>query len=241
MNVQSNWWERFFEGAAVDLWLKAMSAEHTAREADAIERLLALPAGGDVLDVPCGGGRLALEFARRGYRATGVDLSDAFLAHARAAAAADSVCWEHRDMRDLPWRDRFEGGYCVGNSFGYFDDEGNETFLKAVARALAPGARFVLETPMILENLLGHIQDRPWWQVDDMRLLVANTYDPARQRLDIEYTFMSDRSIAVRHGSHRAYTYRELRELLEECGFAVTVAEPWTREAHTVTFVATRR
>jgi SAM-dependent methyltransferase len=241
MNVQSNWWESFFQGAAVDLWLRAMSPEHTAREADSLERLLGLPGGGEVLDVPCGGGRLTLEFGRRGYKATGVDLSESFLNHARSDPAASMVGWEQRDMRDLPWRDRFDGAYCVGNSFGYLDDEGNEAFLEAVARALKPNARFVLETPMIVENLLGHIQDRAWWQVGDMRLLVANAYDPARQRLDIEYTFLSDGHLDVRHGTHRAYSYRELLGLLERSGFTVAVAEPWTRSAHQVTFIGTRR
>jgi SAM-dependent methyltransferase len=241
MNVQSNWWENFFEGAAVDLWLRAMSPEHTTKEADSLERLLELPGGGEVLDVPCGGGRLALEFARRGYRATGVDWSAALLDHARSDPAASMVMWERRDMRDLRWDGRFDGAYCVGNSFGYLDDEGNETFLRAVANALKPGGRFVLETPMILENLLGHIQDRAWWQVDDMRLMVANVYDPARQRLEIEYTFLSDGLIDVRQGSHRAYSYRDLMELLEQSGFTVAVAEPWTRCAHNVTFIGTRR
>ena len=241
MDVQSNWWENFFEGAAVDLWLRAVSPEHTSNEADTLERLLGLPAGGEVLDVPCGGGRLALEFQRRGYLVMGVDWSEAFLDHARSDPGASTVSWERRDMRDLPWRGRFDGAYCVGNSFGYLDDDGNEAFLSAVARALKPGGRFVLETPMILENLLGHIQDRAWWQVDDMRLLVANVYDPARQRLEIEYTFLCDGRIDVRQGSHRAYSYRELIELLEQSGFTVAVAEPWTRRAHNVTFIGTRR
>jgi SAM-dependent methyltransferase len=168
-------------------------------------------------------------------------LSHAFLEHARSDPEASAVRWEERDMRDLPWRERFDGAYCVGNSFGYLDDEGNEAFLQAVARAVKPGARFVLETPMILENLLGHIQDRAWWQVDDMRLLVVNTYDAARQRLEIEYTVVSDGQIDVCCGSHRAYSYRELSTLLERSGFDVTVPEPWTRRAHSVTFVATRR
>jgi SAM-dependent methyltransferase len=241
MNVQPNWWEKFFQGAPVDLWLQAMSPEHTAKEADSLERLLATPPGAEVLDVPCGGGRLARELSRRGYRVTGVDWSDAFLDHARSDPAAGTVTWERRDMRDLPWRERFAGAYCVGNSFGYLDDDGNEAFLRAVAGALQPGGRFILETPMILDNLLGHIQDRAWWQVGDMRLLVANSYDPARQRLDIEYTFLTEGVIDVRRGSHRAYSYRELSELLEAAGFSVTAAAPWTRGAHNVTFIGSRR
>ena len=74
-----------------------------------------------------------------------------------------------------------------------------------------------------------------------MRLLVANEYDPARQRLEIEYTFVSNGHVDVRRGSHRAYSYRELFELLERSGFEVTLAEPWRRDAHDVTFIATRR
>lgn len=240
MHVQANWWENFFEGVAVDLWLRAMSPEHTNQEASALERLLSVTEGSTLLDVPCGGGRLALAFARRGYRVTGVDWSGAFLDHARSDGGS-TVAWERRDMRDLPWPGRFDAAYCVGNSFGYLDDEGNAAFLKAVAAALKPRGRFVLETPMVLENLLGHIRDRAWWQVDDMRLLVANTYDAATQRLDIEYTFVSNGHVDVRHGSHRAYSYRELVALLEQSGFEVALAEPWRRDAHNVTFVATRR
>lgn len=240
MNVQSNWWEHFFQGVTVDMWLKALTPEYSQREAESLARTLALPEGAEVLDVPCGGGRLSLALAARGYRLTGVDLSTEFLDHARSCAGSERVAWEHRDMRDLPWRARFDGAFCYGNSFGYLDDEGNAAFLRAVGAALKPGARFVLETPMVLENLLGHIQDRPWWKVGDVHLLVQNHYDPTTARLEIEYTFVSNGCVDVRRGSHRAYTYRELVSLLEASGFSVELAEPWARNAHTVSFVATK-
>jgi SAM-dependent methyltransferase len=240
LDVQSNWWEHFFEGAPVDLWLQAMSPEHTAREADALVRALDVSPRAELLDVPCGSGRLSLELASRGHHMTGVDWSHEFLAYARSADAARDVTWERRDMRDLPWPARFDGAFCLGNSFGYLDDDGNEAFLSAVAAALKPGARFVLETPMVLENMLGTIQERPWWRVGDMRLLVVNRYDPVRGRLDIEYTHISNGQVDTRYGSHRAYTYRQLVELLEGAGFTVQTAEPWTTQAHNVSFIATR-
>jgi len=238
---RSNWWEHFFEGAAVDLWLRAVPPEHSEREADLIARALGAPAGAELLDVPCGGGRLSLALGRRGYRMTAVDWSVEFLNHARAADDGATVAWERRDMRDLPWRSRFDGAFCFGNSFGYLDDEGNAAFLRAVAAALKPGARFILETPMVLENLLGHIQERPWWQVGDLRLLVVNRYDHTTGRLEIEYTFVSNGHVEVRRGSHRAYSYRELVELMTAAGFMVETDRPWTRDAHTVTFIATRQ
>ena len=240
MDVQSNWWEHFFEGAPVDLWLQALSPEQTAGEADSLVRALDVTPGAELLDVPCGSGRLSLELASRGHHLTGVDWSHEFLAHARSSDAARDVTWERRDMRDLPWPARFDGAFCLGNSFGYLDDEGNEAFLHAVAAALKPGARFVLETPMVLENMLGWIQERPWWRVGDMRLLVVNRYDPVRGRLDIEYTHISNGRVDTRYGSHRAYTYRQLVELLERAGFTVQTTEPWTKHARSVSFIARR-
>src|SRR5262245_11314509 len=241
MIVESNWWEHFFEGLAVQLWLTALSPEHTTNEADTLTRLLGATPGAELLDVPCGAGRLSLVLAERGYRLTGVDVSREFLQHARSNDGGNRVAWEHREMRDLPWPGRFDGAFCVGNSFGYLDDEGNAAFLRAVAAVLKPGARFVLETPMVLENLLGHLQERPWWKVGEIYLLVRNQYDHTHGRLDIEYSFLSNGCVEVRYGSHRAYRYAELRELIERSGFDVTVATPWTLDAHSVTFVATRR
>ena len=239
MNVQTNWWETFFEGVAVDMWLQAVPPEHSLREADRLEKLIGAAPGAEILDVPCGGGRLSLVFSGRGYRMTSVDWSSEFLDHARASHGSDKVDWEQRDMRDLPWRERFDAAFCVGNSFGYLDDEGNTSFLRSVRAALKPGGRFVLETPMVLENLLGHLQPRPWWKAGDVYLLVDNRYDPASSRLEIEYTFVRNGAVEVRRGSHRAYSCRELVALVESAGFAVSLAEPWTREAHMVSIIAT--
>jgi SAM-dependent methyltransferase len=240
VNVPSNWWENFFEGVAVDMWLAAVPPEHTKGEADVLARLLDVPPGAELLDVPCGGGRLSLALAERGYKLTGVDASSQFLRHARSSSAAERVTWEERDMRDLPWHDRFDGAFCVGNSFGYLDDEGNLAFLRAVRAALKPGGRFLLETPMVLENLLGHLHDRPWWKVGDVHLLVSNHYDQSSTRLEIEYTFVANGRVDVRRGSHRAYSFRELVLLMESAGFSVRLDQPWTRQAHAVTFIATR-
>ncbi len=240
MDVQTNWWETFFEGVAVTMWLQALPAEHTQGEADRLARLLAAPPGAEILDVPCGAGRLALVLAERGYRLTGVDWSSEFLGHARSRDVFDRVTWEQREMRNLPWQERFDGVFCTGNSFGYLDDEGNAAFLRSVRNVLKPGGRFVLETPMVLENLLNDLQPRPWWKAGDVYLLVENQYDPASARLNIEYTFVSNGRVEVRRGSHRAYSCRELVELLTTCGFAVELAEPWTRDAHAASFIATR-
>ena len=240
MDVETNWWENFFEGVAVTMWLQALPAEHTQREADRLAALLAVSKGAEILDVQCGAGRLALPLADRGYRLTGVDWSSEFLGHARSRDVSQQITWEQRDMRNLPWPERFDGAFCVGNSFGYLDDAGNAAFLRAVGAALKPGGRFILETPMVLENVLNHLHPRPWWKAGDVYLLVENQYDQTKARLNIEYTFVSNNRVDVRRGSQRVYSYRELAELLTASGFAIDVADRWTRDAHSVSFIATR-
>ena len=52
--------------------------------------------------------------------------------------------------------------------------------------------------------------------------------------------FVSDGRTEVRHGTHRAYTYRQLVELMEACGFAVASDGGWTRASPVLTLVGNR-
>src|SRR5918912_937658 len=76
--------------------------ERSDRETDLIVRLLALPAGARVLDMPCGHGRIAGRLAARGLHVTGVDNDELFLARAREDrdARGVDVDYRHGDMRD---------------------------------------------------------------------------------------------------------------------------------------------
>src|SRR2546427_478081 len=84
MTVPSNWYEDFFHGVAIDLWRKAIPPEHTQAEADFLVGALQCDKGAHLLDVPCGNGRLSFELAGRGFRVTGVDISEEFIEEARS-------------------------------------------------------------------------------------------------------------------------------------------------------------
>ena len=85
MSIPSNWYEDFFHGVPLDLWRQAIPPEKTTAEADFIVKALRCDPGSRVLDVPCSNGRLSFELAKRGYRVTGVDISEEFIDEARAS------------------------------------------------------------------------------------------------------------------------------------------------------------
>jgi ubiquinone/menaquinone biosynthesis C-methylase UbiE len=60
-----------------------------------------------VLDVPCGGGRVMLHLAQRGYAASGADLSESMIAIARESAteAKLSCLVERQDLEKLTYGD----------------------------------------------------------------------------------------------------------------------------------------
>jgi SAM-dependent methyltransferase len=219
MTAPAEWWQTFFVGTMAEGWLQAVPAEQTRLEADFIPQALQVSPPARLLDVPCGGGRHSLALAARGYGVTGVDISPTFLAAARSGPTAARVTWEQRDMRDLPWPGAFDGAFCLGNSFGYYDDEGNRGFLHAVARALKPGARFLLDTSYVVEVLLPTLQARAWYPCGDILLLADRHYDPVQGRLHVEYTTVRDGKLEKWPMSARIHTCREVCRLLEEAGF----------------------
>jgi SAM-dependent methyltransferase len=221
IEVPDDWWRTFFSGVAVDAWLRTPTKDQTEQEADFIQKSLQVAAPARLLDVPCGGGRHCHVLAGRGYDMTGVDISPEFLnaARSRSAGGPGRISWEQREMRDLPWPEGYDGAYCFGNSFGYLDEDGNAGFLKSVARALKPGARFVLDTSYIAEVVLPGLQERSWYPAGDLYWLAQRRYEPALGRLYVEYVWLGDGKIDKRAMSARLFTCREALGLVEGAGF----------------------
>ena len=246
----SEWWEDFFDATVLEMWRAAIPPEHTRAEADLIVGALGLEPGARVLDAPCGEGRLSRELATRGFRVTGVDISASFLKEAelKAAELGLDIRFERRDVRRLDGQPEFDGAFCFGNSFGYFTDQGNASFLTSLSRVLKPGARLVLDASSVTETILPRFEKSTETPIGDIRFLEENNYDHAQGRYDTRYTFvMPDGRRETKSGSHRIYTYRQMVEMLEAAsfdqieGFASTSAEPYALGASQLFLVATKR
>ena len=141
----------------------------TPGEVDEIEALLALEPPGAVLDLGCGPGRHALEFARRGYAVTGVDRTAVYLDEARRRATAEAldVTWIEEDLRSFAAEPAFDVALNLFTAFGYFaEPEQNLALLRTGYKALRPGGRFVLE--MMGKEVLARVfRERDWQRHED--------------------------------------------------------------------------
>jgi len=215
--MNSNWQANFFRDVAQQFWWRVMTPEMTRPEVDFLDRILQVGPGAKLLDVPCGNGRHAHELAKRGHSVTGVDLSVEAIEEAQKVAS--SACrWKAGDMCDLPWASEFDGAYCVGNSFCYVNRDGAVQFLRAVAKTLKPGGRFVLDTGMAAESILPNLIRSRWFRVGDIFMLSENQYDATESRLDIQYTFIQAGKVDTRPASYYCFTVAELRRMHAEAG-----------------------
>lgn len=132
------------------------------REKACILRCLsAIPAGGKVLDLPCGTGRMTRILVERGYRVTSADVSEEMLARARANYAAYRK--DHASAPDVPFAIRdvlatgfaaneFDGISCI-RLFHHFSEA--ETRRKALAEL-----RRICRGPIVVTFLNSFALDR---------------------------------------------------------------------------------
>nr|HMS57161.1 methyltransferase domain-containing protein [Fimbriimonadaceae bacterium] len=78
-------WQSFFDSHAPH-YEENVFTKNTRFEVDFLVELFDLLPGSHLLDMGCGTGRHAIEFAKRGFKVTGVDLSEGMLAVARKNA-----------------------------------------------------------------------------------------------------------------------------------------------------------
>jgi SAM-dependent methyltransferase len=100
-----------------------------------------------VLDVASGTGNYTMIFAKRGYAATGLDLSDGMLRVARKkAGSAKNPRFFKMDMRRIKLPDRYDAVTVLFGGFGYLHDYHDvEKFLQGARSHLNRGGLLVFE------------------------------------------------------------------------------------------------
>lgn len=219
-SIQNDWYIYFFAGLNCTMWERAVTPEWTRQEADFLVHELNVAPGAALLDVPCGFGRHTLELARRGYRLTGIDISDQYTRqlHEQATAEQLPIRVIHGDILTSDLGTGFDGAYCLGNSFGYVDYAGMQAFVRNVASALRPGARFVINSGVVAESILPNFPKTKHYVLGDLTMDIRNTYVVSESYMATELTYTQHGHIEQHRFKHYVYTLSEISRLLAAHG-----------------------
>ncbi len=172
MKASEAWHRRFFRNSFYNPASPAAVAHAPAEAAFAL-KLLGLKTGSALLDLCCGPGRHAVEFAARGLKVTGYDASAEYLAEAAARARRRGLRLRllRGDMRRLPFRGEFDAAVNLFTSFGYFLKYSDDLrTLRGAARALKPGGLFLMDVVHGAAVRAG-FSPRAWHDLGDHYLL----------------------------------------------------------------------
>ena len=199
------------------MWERAVTTEWTTQEVDFLIDTLNVQPNARLLDIPCGFGRHTIELAKRGYQLTGVDISDEFVQLLIGQIKAEQLPIQviHGDILTTDIGAAYDGACCMGNSFGYVDYDGMNTFVEKVARALKPGARWVINSGMVAESRLPNFPKTGHYVLGDLTMDISNTYAINDSCMLTELTYTKGNQVEVHHFKHYVYTLAEIKRLLK--------------------------
>lgn len=195
---------------------------------DAVDAMLGLsglaaPTAGEasVLDMCCGPGRHALEFSRRGYRVTGVDITEPYLDAARDTAAHEGLSAEfiRGDARSWVRPGTFDLALNLFTSFGYFDSpEEDLAMLSCLRRSLKPGGALIMDL-VGKESAARNFMGGEWFERDGKLILTEFSVVGAWEGLKNRWVIVDGDKKTDRSWVQRLYSARELGEALGKARF----------------------
>ncbi len=158
--------------------------------------------GDPILEVGCGTGRVLLPLAKAGYHVTGVDISLAMLARAKAKAAKahllDRIRLVQSDVRELALGQTFALIIYAANSFMHHTTQEEQLHvLRRLREHLRPGGLLILDlfNPDldILQRADGRVEWVRSWEDEEQDATVVKFLrvhaSPTHQMLDVTYIY----------------------------------------------------
>ena len=208
--TQSDWY-RF------PLYYDTVYDGDTPKEADFLEAVMerhgagpaALGQPARLLEPACGTGRLLIELARRGHRATGFDLSPEMVAYGKHRAAQEPAEVRRRirivedRMESFHLRGPFDLSFCLLSTFKYLLTEDDaHAHLERVARVLAPGGLCVIGIHLTPYDRR-HSDREVWYGIGEgLRVRSEVVTRPAKRRERLEW--LRSRLTVRRRGTRSA-------------------------------------
>ena len=206
--------------------------EHTKQQVNFIIKCLKLNGNEKILDLACGYGRHSLEFARRGYKVTGVDITTMYIEDAVKEAKSDGLDVEFicSDIREINFEKEFDVVLNLGDgAIGYLENESeNLKIFDIIARALTKGGKSFIDIQS------GDYADAHFpqklWDAGDKTLTLSNFEWDTKTRimlysqLDYSYGKILKQPEIPYGNPTRLYTKEEIRQIMKDRGMELYVS-----------------
>jgi len=216
-----NWYEEWFNTKEYLEVYKNRDDAEAETLAELILSNIKIKASAKILDMTAGAGRHAINFARRGFNVTAVDLSKNLLKVAKQNASAYDfqIDFVHSDIRKFEPNDKFNLVLSLFTSIGYFDnDEENFELLRKAYHFLKPGGYFVLDyfnRDFLEKNLVPS-------SVETINGAEINQYRSIREKRVIKEIEIRKNGATKKYiESVRMFSFNELQTELENTGFKI--------------------
>ncbi len=216
-----------------------VAAEREA-QIDWLWEKLGLAPDAKLLDLTCGPGLYAVEFARRGCAVTGVDFGPASIAYARDLArsegVADRCAFIQQDLRQSDFNGQaFDAAIFLYGQLAVFERREAEMLLAKIAGWLKPGGKLCVE---LLNQERVDKTDSTWWFTDDTGLWgdapflhLGERFWLAEEEISVErYQILHLQSgqLDEIHLCDQAYAVSTMSAIMKQAGFnAVNVYSAW--------------
>jgi SAM-dependent methyltransferase len=184
-----------------------------------------------MLDLACGPGLYAQQFASHGFSVTGIDFSEVSIRHAREEAEREGLDIEYRreDLTTAKLGGPYDVVTLIYGEFCTFSERERRKLLRRIRKSLAPGGLFVVD--VFTEAYVRRNRScDDWyvsaadgfWQASPHMVLLRHFFYPADSASVARYTIVDE------NGSYRQfnvwwrhYDAGEIRELMDSEGFDV--------------------
>lgn len=156
------WYESLFENYGKKYDSECFT-QGTIGECDFIEKEIGFNKELKIIDIGCGTGRHSIELTKRGYKVTGIDLSESLLEHAQEKANEQNlqIDFQKHDARKLPFNNEFDLAIMLCEAaFPLMEtDEMNYEILRNAVNSLKANGKLIFTTLNGLFPLFNSVKD----------------------------------------------------------------------------------
>lgn len=191
-----------------------------------------------ITDLACGTGNVSRRLAKRGYKVTGVDISEEMLLRAAENMRCDGVMcnWVRQDISAFQLHKKSDAIICVCDGVNYLTEDGQlEKFIGCCKRGLKPGGMLIFDVSHE-DKLRGVLGNNEYFDVrEDACFFWQNNVVDNKVKLELNIFLEQDDGRYIRKTEsqcQRIYTQEEIEKELTD--FEVL-------EINTVSFDENRR